>query len=276
RSTGSSPRSTCGTRTAASGSSRAPMDVILDVPTSAARHVAVAIDAAGGAGDRRYTYAVPPELADLSPGEAVLVEFGRRQALGVVLADAPPPEGIAAKPIVSRVRADGPLLPTLSLRLADWIADHYLAPPALVIRAMLPPGLLERLALLAERTASPVPADLPPADRDLLDQLDRGPRPIRDLVSAEGRAGLTRRVRALADAGLVTLDWTLLAAGAGYERWVRLTPAGVSPVAEGRPLGPRQIAALAELRRDAPDPAGPGLPGAPLGERHGSAALASL
>src|SRR6185503_10090232 len=153
RSTGSSPRSTCGTRTAASGSSRAPMDVILDVPTSAARHVAVAIDAAGGAGNRRYTYAVPPELADLSPGEAVLVQFGRRQALGVVLADAPPPDGIAAKPIVSRVRADGPLLPPLSLRLADWIAGHYLAPPALVVRAMLPPGLLERLELLAERTA---------------------------------------------------------------------------------------------------------------------------
>ncbi len=31
------------------------MDAILDVPTSAARHVAVAIDAAGGAGNRRYT-----------------------------------------------------------------------------------------------------------------------------------------------------------------------------------------------------------------------------
>jgi primosomal protein N' (replication factor Y) len=254
------------------------MDAILDVPASAARHVAIAIDAAGGAGNRRYTYAVPPELADLSPGEAVLVEFGRRQALGVVLADAPPPDGIAAKPIVSRVRADGPLLPTLSLRLADWIADHYLAPPALVIRAMLPPGLLERLELLAERTASAAPSDLSPADRDLLDQLDRGPRPIRDLVSAEGRAGLTRRVRALADAGLVTLDWTLLAAGAGprYERWVRLTPAGISREAAGRPLGPRQIAALEELRREAPDPAGPGLPGAALGERHGSAALASL
>jgi primosomal protein N' (replication factor Y) len=254
------------------------MDAILDVPASAARHVAVAIDAAGGAGGRRYTYAVPPELADLEPGEAVLVEFGRRQALGVVLADAPPPDGIVAKPIASRVRADGPLLPPLSLRLVDWIADHYLAPPALVVRAMLPPGLLERLELLAERTTKEAPPDLPPADRDLLDQLERGPRPIRDLVSAEGRAGLTRRVRALAETGHVTLDWTLLAAGAGprYERWVRLTLAGVAETVEGRPLGPRQLAVLEELRRDAPDPAGPGLPGAALGERHGPAALASL
>jgi primosomal protein N' (replication factor Y) (superfamily II helicase) len=104
----------------------------------------------------------------------------------------------------------------------------------------------------------------------------------------EGRAGLLRRLRALADRGLVTLDWTLLSAGAGprYERWIRLTPPGLAaaqsaatgearPV-DGRPLGPRQLAVLAELLREAPDPDGPGLPGAPLGDRHGTAALASL
>ena len=110
------------------------MDAILDVPTSAARHVAVAIDAAGAGGARRYTYIVPPELADLEPGEAVLVEFGRRRAIAVVLGDAPPPDGITAKPVEARVRTDGPLLPPLTLRLAGWIADHYLAPPAVVVR----------------------------------------------------------------------------------------------------------------------------------------------
>ncbi len=262
------------------------MDAMLDVPTSAARHVAVAIDAAGGGGIRRYTYVVPPELEDLEPGEAVLVEFGRRQAVAVVLGDAPPPDGITAKPIASRVRSDGPLLPALSLSLAGWIADHYLAPPAIVVRAMLPPGLLERLELLAERTATDAPDDLIAGDRDLLDQLGRGQRPVRDLVSVEGRAGLLRRLRSLADRGLVTLDWTLLAAGAGprYERWVRLTGAGVATAtgaatgdrAPGRPLGPRQLGVLAELLADAPDPAGSGLPGAGLGDRHGTAALASL
>ncbi|MEA2550079.1 MAG: hypothetical protein QOE42_2677, partial [Chloroflexota bacterium] len=181
---------------------------------AAVRHVEVAIDAAGG-GARRYTYAVPASLADLEPGEAVLVEFGRRQALGLILGDARRPEGIVAKPIAGRVRADGPLLPPLALALAGWIADHYLAPPALVLRAMLPPGLLERLELLAERTAAPPPPGLPAVELDLLDQLERGPRPIRDLVAAEGRPALVRRLRSLAEASLVTLDWTLLAAGAG-------------------------------------------------------------
>ena len=266
------------------------MDATLDVRTSTARqvarHVAVAIDAAGGGGSRPYTYLVPPELADLSSGEAVLVEFGRRQALGVVLGEAEGPDGIEAKPIASRVRSDGPLLPPLSLRLAVWIADHYLAPPALVVRAMLPPRLLERLELVAERTSSEPPPGLPPADRDLLDQLERRPRPIRDLVSSEGRAGLLRRVRALADQGLATLDWTLLGAVGGprYERWVRLTGAGraaadalsAGEAIDGRALGERQRAILAELRRDAPDPAGRGLEGAPLGDRHGTAAVASL
>ena len=268
------------------------------------RHVEVAIDAAGGGGARRYAYAVPPALADLEAGEAVLVEFGRRQALGVVLGDAPPPEGIVAKPIVGRVRADGPLLPPLALKLAGWIADHYLAPPALVLRAMLPPGLLERLELLAERTAAPPPPGLPAAELDLLDQLERGPRPIRDLVAAEGRPALVRRLRGLEGAGLVTLDWTLLATGAGprYERWIRLTTAGREVAAAiragnrppGRALGPRQAAALAELLEAGPaappaapavigDPGpaapgsdDPGLPGAPLGDHHGTGAIAGL
>jgi primosomal protein N' (replication factor Y) len=260
---------------------------MLDVPASTARHVSVAIDAAGGGGARPYTYLVPDALADIEPGEAVLVEFGRRQALGVILEDAPPPEkGISAKPIAGRVRADGPLLPPLALRLAGSIAGHYLAPPALVLRAMLPPGLLERLELVAERTDQAAPADLPAPELDLLDQLERGPRPIRQLVAADGRATLVRRLRALEGGGLVMLDWTLLGAAAGprFERRVRLTADGRSAAdalhggarVAGRPLGLRQIALLAELSSMAEPGAREGLSGADLAERHGTGTVASL
>jgi primosomal protein N' (replication factor Y) (superfamily II helicase) len=251
----------------------------------AARAVEVAIDAAGGGGSRTYTYAVPPSLADLAPGEAVLVEFGRRQALGVVLGETTAPEGIDLKPIAARVRTDGPLLPQLSLDLARWIAAHYLAPPAIVIRAMLPPGLLERLDLVAERRPGASPDSLPAADRDLLEQIDRGPRAVRDLVAPEGRAGLIRRLRALEASGLLTLDWTLSVAGAGprFERWIRLTEDGLSAArtlatgdrTPGRPLGPRQAAALAELVAT-PDAQTGGVPGAGPSERHGHGAIASL
>ena len=138
------------------------------------------------------------------------------------------------KPIADRIRADGPLLPLLTLGLARWIAGHYLAPPALVLRAMLPPGLLERLDLVAElapAAAGPGPAPGvadDPADADLLAQLERGPRPVRDLAGPDGRAGLLRRLRAMATTGRVSLEWTLSGAGSGprYERWIGLSAAG--------------------------------------------------
>jgi primosomal protein N' (replication factor Y) len=246
------------------------------------RLVEVAVDAAGAGGARPFTYSVPQGLADIEDGEAVLVEFGRRQALGVVLGPADEAPS-TPKPLVDRVRADGPLLPPLTLALARWIAEHYLAPPALVIRAMLPPGLLERLELVAERTPETSTSDLDAVDADLLEQLGSGARPARDLAAPDGRAGLLRRLRDLASRGLVTLDWTLLGAGAGprYERWIRLLPAGRGAAdalaagerPAGKPLGPRQVDALAEL---ATAPQNEGIAAAEVAGRHGAATLASL
>jgi primosomal protein N' (replication factor Y) len=256
-----------------------------------ARLVEVAVDAPG-AGARRYTYAVPDRLVDLEPGEAVLVEFGRRQALGIVLGPAIASPGVAAKPIADRIRADGPLLPPLGLRLAESIATTYLVPPATVIRSMLPPGILERLELVAERRPEPSAsaASILPVDQAILDELADGPRAVRDLSSPEGRAGLLRRLRALASDGLIDLDWTLLAASGGprYERWILPTGSGQEVVAEiragrrpaGRALGPRQVGALEELiplPEDAPAAAAQnGLPAAILTGRHGTSAVAGL
>ena len=116
--------------------------------------VEVAVDAVGAAGGRTYTYTVPDRLVGLAAGEAVIVEFGRRQALGVVLGSVAAPDGMTAdlKPILERVRSEGPLLPPLQLALTRVIARHYLAPAAMVVRAALPPGTLERLEYVA-RTA---------------------------------------------------------------------------------------------------------------------------
>jgi primosomal protein N' (replication factor Y) len=242
-------------------------------------HVEVAVDTGGAAGNRTWTYAVPDDLAGVAPGEAVLVEWGRRRALGIVVADAAAPEGVIAKPLAARVRSDGPLLPALGIALARSIADHYLAPLALVIRAMLPPGMLERLDLVAAALDSPSPDD-EEGVAVLLEALGAGPRPVRALTAAGGRATLLRRLRALERAGRVSLEWTLDAAGAPprYERWAVATPAGRAAAAgavapDGRPLGPRQKALLAELGADA---GGSGLAAAPLAARHGQAALAGL
>ena len=247
------------------------------------RLVEVAIDAAGGGGSRTYTYHVPERLADLEPGEAVLVEYGRRQALGIVLGEAEMIPAVATKPILERVRSDGPLLPPLALALARWIGATYLAPPAVVLRAMLPPGMLERLELVAERRPAGLEQfeSLADPDRDVLDQLADGPRTVRDLAAPEGRAGLVRRLRALAARGLVALDWTLTATSGGprYGRWLAVTAAGSAVAAAlvagerpaGRALGPRQRALLLELAT-APDAVG----GPELGARYGSSAVAGL
>ncbi|MEO8469029.1 MAG: primosomal protein N' [Chloroflexota bacterium] len=268
------------------------------------RLVAVAIDAAGAAGAHAFTYRVPTRLEPLLPGEAVLVEFGRRQALGIVLGEGTAGDGFVAKPVVDRVRADGPLLPPTSIALAEAIAATYLAPPALVLRAMLPPGLLERLELVAERRprtpASSVGASVATGPDDtalveLLEQLEDGPRAVRTLRSSEGRAGLLRRLRTLRDAGDIELDWTLIDVGAAprYVRTVRLvaapldgtstaigsgsdivpeTPPGARGGAGAKRLGPRQLAALAELMEAGER----GVPAPELSSRHGGSVIGSL
>ena len=252
--------------------------------------VAVAIDAAGAAGTRPYSYHVPAELGSLAPGEAVLVEFGRRQALGIVLGPATVEPGLETKPVLGRVRADGPVLPPLTMRLAAWISTHYLAPPALTLRAMLPPGMLERLELVAEarpataaeaRQAAGSEAHLAAPDREgapdaqdeaIFAALAGGPRPARRLEAPEGRPALLRRLRRLADEGRIDLEWTLLEAAAG-PRYVRL--ARRTDVPRPDRLGPRQVAALAEL--DAAAAAGSAALSAPeLAGRHGGGTLASL
>jgi primosomal protein N' (replication factor Y) (superfamily II helicase) len=247
------------------------------------RMVEVAVDAAGGRSGT-YTYEVPSKLRDLVAGEAVLVDFGRRQALGIIVAETDRSPAGELRPIVDRVRADGPLLPPLGLALATWIAGHYLAPPALVLRAMLPPGLLERLELVAELApiTRPMATAQDAATTDVLDQLANGPRPVRELAGPDGRAGLLRRLRGLAEDGSVSLEWVLTGAGAGprYERWIRLMPEGRTIATQlaagerptGRPLGPRQAEALAELASGEEDE----VRAAELGGRHGTAAVAGL
>ena len=153
---------------------------------------------------------------------------------------------------------------------------------------MLPPGLLERLELVAELAPGGDAAGhgrrAPPPDRP--------PRPARG--GARGRSATSPAPMAgpgccagcvpLEEAdGRVSLAWTLLGAGAGPalraldpaprrtgRRAAARLAAGERPA--GRPLGPRQVDLLAEL---AAAPTGE-LPAADLAGRHGQTAVAGL
>jgi primosomal protein N' (replication factor Y) (superfamily II helicase) len=223
--------------------------------------VEVAIDAAGPAGGQAYTYHVPPLHHDLEPGELVLVEYGRRQALGIVLAEADGEPERETKPILARVRSDGPLLPPLQLGLARHITGHYLAPPALVLRQMLPPGVLERVELVARASTDEEGHDREPQQDPILEAVvAAGTDGIRldDLPRTGSRAALLRHVRGLAARRLVELEWRVQPARPNerLERRVRLTDAGREAAAAlardgdlpGQRLGQRQQAVLLELQ----------------------------
>ena len=257
----------------------APRVTTIERSSRERRVVEVAVDAVGAGGTRLYTYHVPERLAGVGPGEAVLVEFGRRQAVGVVLGGAAAPPEIETKPILDLVRSDGPLLPPLQVALARAISEHYLAPPAAVVRAMLPPGLLERLELVAMPrggdTADPLAAIVASGPASGI--------PVTELPHPEGRAGLVRRLRSLERTGAIRLEWRILPGEARprIERRVALTQAGRA-VATGtetptRALGERQAALLAEVAAALPGGVESATVAAPsLAARHGHGALAGL
>ena len=171
------------------------------------RFVEVAVDAPGVAGGRLYTYSLPPALAGISPGEAVMVEFGRRRAVGVILGEAAQPP-VEAKPVLARVRSDGPLLGPLGRALARHVAEHYLAPPGLVVRAMLPPGTLERIELRALPLAIEEAVD----DPLLAAVRDAGGEGVAvdELPATSSRAMLLRALRAHEADGALRLEWRVL------------------------------------------------------------------
>jgi primosomal protein N' (replication factor Y) len=180
-------------------------------------------------------------------------------------------------------------VPALTLALARRIADRYLAPLSTVLRAMLPPGMLERVELMAEVTpageAMLGDGTLSPVDADLVEDLAGRPRAVRDLAVPEGRAALLRRLRALEATGAVELTWTMLATARGprYERRVWISDEGrvaaealdTGARTAGRPLGPRQRDALLELATGDKD-SDQGHAAAELAERHGAGAVAGL
>ena len=103
------------------------------------------MDAVGPQGGQTFTYHLPADIDDLVPGEAVLVEYGRRNAVGIVVGAGSEVPGRPTKPVLARIRSDGPLLAPLQVDLARHVAIHYLAPMAMVLRQMLAPGMLERV-----------------------------------------------------------------------------------------------------------------------------------
>lgn len=168
-----------------------------------ARPARVAVDALADRPGRTFTYLLPEPMAHAQPGSLLLVPYGRRLALGYLLAgtgDTPP--GATIKPVEAVVSE--PMLPSDLLQLAEEISAYYRAPIGATIAAMLPPGLESRLERRWQVTASD---ELPPAALELRDAdglvshaalLRLGPRRGRDRwLERLRRGGAARAVWSL-------------------------------------------------------------------------------
>src|SRR3990170_769616 len=122
-------------------------------------YVDVALNAPLRAGDRAFTFAVPPALAEqVRPGLAVRVPFGRQTTTGFVVgyADGLPPQVRPLTGIDDRV----PALPPDLVELARWMASHYVCSIGEALWAMIPP-----LAAVARRPRSAAaPDEAPPGE----------------------------------------------------------------------------------------------------------------
>ncbi|MBM7118543.1 replication restart helicase PriA [Archangium primigenium] len=189
-----------------------------------------------------FTYVVPEALTGrLSPGQRILVPFGRSMTLGFFLGPAvPPAEGasVKLKPIL-KVLEDSPSLPPDLIALLRFAAEHYRYPLGEVIRGALPPGLS---TAQDEKEARPDIQEFAVAlvteTPDLLRRAPAQSAALAYLLAVGGRApleevahaipGARETLKKLAARGLVRLDQVVLAPGVreglGQNRPERLTP----------------------------------------------------
>jgi primosomal protein N' (replication factor Y) (superfamily II helicase) len=205
-----------------------------------------------------FDYRVPDHMADVDVGSVLVVPFGRRRALGVVVdtaAESEVPPDRLVEPLAALERD----LPPELLRLGLWVGEEYCSTPARGLALVLPPGTgtggaprvrarSRLLATLTEQGYDSVAGGprVGPRQRAALEALASGAMEAATLVAATGcgHAGL----RGLERRGLIELTRTevrrrptVRSVGARAPRGTRLTGA--------------QAAALAAVaaRMDAPE-----------------------
>ena len=208
--------------------------------------------------DRTFTYAVNGGVPEV--GARVLVPFSGQRLMGVVVRvhDDAPPKDVEIKP-VQQVLDDAALLPDELMRLAQWIAQYYVAPVGEVLRGMMPLAaevkrqfvyriadggrrvLYDSAAKGASRR-SRLPAEQQNREYAVLNYLEDG-----SAAKASALRGATQANKALLD-GMVRKKWLTreaLAEGRDAKRTERVA----SLVADARlpKLNDNQAAILAEL-----------------------------
>jgi len=125
------------------------MSADLRIPSARDRQVQVAVPLPLF---REFTYRVPERMeAPPEAGTRVLVPFGHRKLVGIVVTGSPAAADLDLKEL-ERVLDPAPILSPQLLSLGQWVARYYFSPLGEVLQGMLPPGLLSKPSSPVSRT----------------------------------------------------------------------------------------------------------------------------
>src|SRR4051812_35832880 len=198
-----------------------------------------------------FDYRVPGGMDGVGVGSMLVVPFGRRRLLGVVVGLAEESD-VPAERLVEPLTALESGVPAELVRLGLWVAEEYCSTPARGLALVLPPGagtgsparrIGVRRELVAELTegggdlGGSAPPRLGPRQRAALAALAEGPAPVAALARTTGADHAT--LRSLEARGLVTLRRA--------ERRRRPEIAGVGAQSTPQRLTEAQAAALRRI-----------------------------
>jgi primosomal protein N' (replication factor Y) (superfamily II helicase) len=164
-----------------------------------------------------FDYSVPGRLGAVDVGSMLVVPFGRRRMLGVVVGLAEQSD-VPADRLVEPLTALDPEVPAELVRLGLWVAEEYCSTPARGLGLVLPPGtgrgarprVRARKVLSAELLTTGREAllgggpTLGERQRAALEVLRGGPVWAADLTRAAGCSHAS--LRSLAQRGLISLE----------------------------------------------------------------------
>ena len=158
-----------------------------------------------------FDYRVPHDMEGVRVGSMLVVPFGGRRLLGVVV-DLASDSEVAPERLVEPIAALESGVPAELVTLGLWVADEYCSTPARGLALVLPPGTgtapaprvrvrTERVAELTEAGVAALAGDarLGPRQRSVLEALASGPL-------AAAALGADSSLRSLERRGLVALE----------------------------------------------------------------------
>jgi primosomal protein N' (replication factor Y) (superfamily II helicase) len=170
--------------------------------------------------DRAFTYLVPDELQDsVAVGSRVLVPFGRKFGVGLIIGQPAASAHPSLKPIADVIDAT-PSFSDALLSLCRWIAEYYMAPLNEVVRTALPHGFagsskrrVRAIAALDDARLRELKSRAPRRFALVQHLIEHGPTLITALKSVGGVKSIHAVVNALEREGFVASEEVLPRSG---------------------------------------------------------------